>query len=76
MVTEWDWTRVVFDHVKIGGGDAEASKRFYGTVLAALDIPPLWESDRGAQYANLVLTVRQTRPRRARTFATKRRVSG
>jgi catechol 2,3-dioxygenase-like lactoylglutathione lyase family enzyme len=53
---EWDWSRVVFDHVRIGVRDVEASKRFYRTVLAALDIPPLWESDRGAQYANLVVS--------------------
>jgi catechol 2,3-dioxygenase-like lactoylglutathione lyase family enzyme len=52
----WDWSRIVFDHVKIGVRDAEASKRFYRTVLAALEIPPLWESDGGAQYANLVVS--------------------
>jgi catechol 2,3-dioxygenase-like lactoylglutathione lyase family enzyme len=51
----WDWSRIVFDHVKIGVRDAEASKRFYRTVLAAFEIPPLWESDGGAQYANLVV---------------------
>jgi catechol 2,3-dioxygenase-like lactoylglutathione lyase family enzyme len=55
-VAEWDWSRIVFDHVKIGVRDADASKKFYGTVLAALDIPPLWESDQGAQYANLVVS--------------------
>jgi catechol 2,3-dioxygenase-like lactoylglutathione lyase family enzyme len=54
-MSDWNWTRVVFDHVKIGVLDIEASKAFYRTVLAALEIPPLWESDRGAQYANLVL---------------------
>jgi catechol 2,3-dioxygenase-like lactoylglutathione lyase family enzyme len=55
-VAEWDWSRIVFDHVKIGVRETDASKRFYGTVLRALDIPPLWESDRGAQYANLVVS--------------------
>jgi catechol 2,3-dioxygenase-like lactoylglutathione lyase family enzyme len=55
-MADWDWSRIVFDHVKIGVRDAEASKTFYRTVLAALDIPPLWESDRGAQYANLVVS--------------------
>jgi catechol 2,3-dioxygenase-like lactoylglutathione lyase family enzyme len=54
-VAEWDWTRVVFDHVKIGVRDAAASKRFYATVLTTLDIPPIWEADHGAQYANLVV---------------------
>jgi catechol 2,3-dioxygenase-like lactoylglutathione lyase family enzyme len=53
---DWDWTRVVFDHVKISVRDVEESKRFYRTVLGTLDIPPLWESDRGAQFANLVVS--------------------
>ena len=55
-MVDWDWSRVVFDHVKISVSDVEASKRFYKTVLEALEIPPLWESERGAQLANLVLT--------------------
>jgi catechol 2,3-dioxygenase-like lactoylglutathione lyase family enzyme len=55
-VTDWDWSRVVFDHVKLGVRDVEASKQFYRTVLGALDIQPLWESEGGAQYANLVLS--------------------
>jgi len=55
-VTNWDWSRIVLDHVKIGVQDAAASKRFYGTVLAPLEIPPLWESDQGAQYANIVVS--------------------
>jgi catechol 2,3-dioxygenase-like lactoylglutathione lyase family enzyme len=54
-MVDWDWTRVVFDHVKLGVSDAEASKRFYKTVLGALEIPPLWENERGAQFANLVV---------------------
>ncbi|HWN23449.1 MAG TPA: VOC family protein [Gaiellaceae bacterium] len=56
MAIEWDWTRVVFDHVRIYAADAAASLRFYRTVLETLDIPPLWESERGAQFANLVVT--------------------
>ena len=55
-MTDWDWTRIVFDHVKIGVRDIGASKRFYGTVLAQLEIPPFWETDQGAQYANLVVS--------------------
>ena len=54
-MSEWDWTRVVFDHVKIVVRDAGASIAFYKTVLEPLAIPPLWESDRGAQFANLVV---------------------
>ena len=56
MTVDWDWSRVVFDHVKIGVRDAEASRTFYRTVLATLDIPPLWEGEHGGQYANLVIT--------------------
>jgi len=52
---DWDWERVVIDHVKLTVGDPEASKAFYRTVLAALEIPPLWENEQGGQYANLVV---------------------
>jgi catechol 2,3-dioxygenase-like lactoylglutathione lyase family enzyme len=55
MAVDWDWTRVVFDHVKISVRDHAASIGFYRTVLEPLDIPPLWETDRGAQFANLVI---------------------
>jgi catechol 2,3-dioxygenase-like lactoylglutathione lyase family enzyme len=56
MSVYWDWTRVVFDHVKITVRDPGASIAFYKTVLEPLAIPPLWESDRGAQFANLVVS--------------------
>ena len=58
MAVDWDWSRVVFDHVKIGVRDPEASKTFYRTVLAALEIPPLWEGEHGGQYANLVVSTK------------------
>ena len=54
-MADWDWDRVVFDHVKLTVGDPEASKSFYRTVLEALEIPPIWEDERGGQYANLVV---------------------
>jgi catechol 2,3-dioxygenase-like lactoylglutathione lyase family enzyme len=57
-MVDWDWTRVVFDHVKIGVRDAPASIRFYKTVLEPLGIPPLWEREDGAQFANLVVSGR------------------
>jgi catechol 2,3-dioxygenase-like lactoylglutathione lyase family enzyme len=60
-MADWDWGRVVFDHVKLTVGDPEASKAFYRTVLGALEIPPLWEDERGGQYANLVV-VRSDQP--------------
>ena len=55
MTIDWDWTRVVFDHVKLTAADAAAAVRFYKTVLEPLAIPPLWENERGAQFANLVV---------------------
>ena len=55
-MTDWDWSRLFFDHVKVGVRDVEASKTFYRTVLGALEVPPLWESNRGAQFANLVVS--------------------
>jgi catechol 2,3-dioxygenase-like lactoylglutathione lyase family enzyme len=58
MSVDWDWTRVVFDHVKVGVRDAEASRTFYRTVLAELGIPPLWEGEHGGQYANLVVSAK------------------
>ena len=54
-MVDWDWDRVVFDHVKVTVADAAASVAFYKTVLEPLQIPPLWESERGAQFANLVV---------------------
>jgi len=58
VTIDWDWSRVVFDQVKIGVRDAEASRTFYRTVLATLDIPPIWQSEHGGQYANLVVSRR------------------
>jgi catechol 2,3-dioxygenase-like lactoylglutathione lyase family enzyme len=54
-VADWDWDRIVFDHVKLTVSDPEASKAFYRTVLATLEIPPIWEAERGGQYANLLV---------------------
>ena len=58
MSIDWDWTRVVFDHVKIGVRNSEESIRFYKTVLKPLDIPPIWEGEHGAQFANLVVSAK------------------
>jgi catechol 2,3-dioxygenase-like lactoylglutathione lyase family enzyme len=58
MAVDWDWTRVVFDHVQIRVRDAEMSVAFYKHLLEPLEIPPLWESEQGAQFANLVVVAR------------------
>jgi catechol 2,3-dioxygenase-like lactoylglutathione lyase family enzyme len=55
---EWDWTRVVIDHVQLNVRDAATSIAFYKRLLAPLGIPPLWESEQGAQLANLVVVSR------------------
>ena len=55
-MSDWDWTRVVIDHVHIRVEDATASIAFYKAVLAVLDIPPIWEWEHGAQFANLVVS--------------------
>ncbi|MGH3073132.1 MAG: VOC family protein [Gaiellaceae bacterium] len=55
MPVDWDWERVVFDHVKLCVRDAAASVAFYRKLLEPLAIPPIWESERGAQFANLVV---------------------
>ena len=55
MTVDWDWDRVVFDHVKLTARDPAVSVSFYRAVLATLEIPPLWENARGAQFANLVV---------------------
>jgi catechol 2,3-dioxygenase-like lactoylglutathione lyase family enzyme len=60
MPIDWDWERVVFDHVKLDVSDALESIRFYRTVLRELGIPPIWESERGAQFANLVVVQAET----------------
>jgi catechol 2,3-dioxygenase-like lactoylglutathione lyase family enzyme len=56
---DWDWTRVVLDHVSLNVSDAKESTRFYRTVLEPLGIPPIWEGERGAQLANLVVVERE-----------------
>ncbi len=56
MSVDWDFTRIVFDHVKLTVRDASASIAFYKTVLEPLAIPPLWEREDAAQFANLVVS--------------------
>jgi catechol 2,3-dioxygenase-like lactoylglutathione lyase family enzyme len=55
VTVDWDWTRIVIDHVQLDVRDAQASIRFYKTVLDPLGIPPIWEREAGAQFANLVV---------------------
>jgi catechol 2,3-dioxygenase-like lactoylglutathione lyase family enzyme len=56
MAVDWDWTRVVLDHVHVRVRDAAASIAFYETVLQPLGIPPIWAREGGAQFANWVIS--------------------
>jgi catechol 2,3-dioxygenase-like lactoylglutathione lyase family enzyme len=58
MAVDWDWTRIVFDHVQISVRDATTSVAFYTALLEPLGIPPLGEFEGGAQLANLVIVAR------------------
>jgi catechol 2,3-dioxygenase-like lactoylglutathione lyase family enzyme len=56
VAVDWDWTRIVFDHVHLGVRDRDASMRFYEAALRILGIPPIWQTEHGAQFANLVFS--------------------
>jgi catechol 2,3-dioxygenase-like lactoylglutathione lyase family enzyme len=60
MAEDWDWTRVIFDHVQIAARDLDASVAFYRTVLEPLDIPVVDEWENAVQFANLVVTTKET----------------
>ena len=53
---EYDWSRVVFDHVHLRVADLEASRRFYATVLEPLDVPLLLDTPQLVAFANLALS--------------------
>jgi catechol 2,3-dioxygenase-like lactoylglutathione lyase family enzyme len=55
MSIDWDWTRVVFDHVKIVVTRARASGSMRPSSSHCAS-PPLWKGERGAQFANLVVS--------------------
>ena len=59
MAVDWDWTRIVFDHVQISVRDAQRSVAFYTALLEPLGIPPLAEFEGGAHLANLVIVARE-----------------
>ena len=70
---EWDWTRAIFDHVQIGVRDRAASKAFYETVLAPLEIPVVWEVADYTQLANLALADREPTERLHIAFSARSR---
>jgi hypothetical protein len=51
--SDWDWTRIVVDHLDVHASNYAESVRFYETVLAPLGIPRIGESDEGACFTNV-----------------------
>jgi catechol 2,3-dioxygenase-like lactoylglutathione lyase family enzyme len=42
---DWDWSRLVVDHLDLHASNFAESVRFYETVLSPLEIPKLYERD-------------------------------
>jgi catechol 2,3-dioxygenase-like lactoylglutathione lyase family enzyme len=59
-VENWDWTRIVVDHVDVHAADYALSVRFYATVLAPLGVPQIAASDEWTCFTNV--NVVQGRP--------------
>jgi catechol 2,3-dioxygenase-like lactoylglutathione lyase family enzyme len=55
-ISEWDWSRPIFDHVHLRVRDLQASKAFYATVLEPLGIPLLLDTEHLLGFANLALS--------------------
>jgi catechol 2,3-dioxygenase-like lactoylglutathione lyase family enzyme len=50
---EWDWSRVVVDHLDLHASRFSESVRFYETVLAPLGIPKLYEHEGEACFTHV-----------------------
>jgi catechol 2,3-dioxygenase-like lactoylglutathione lyase family enzyme len=50
---DWDWTRPIFDHVEVNASNYPESVRFYETVLAAVGIPRIAETEEWTSFTNL-----------------------
>jgi hypothetical protein len=53
---DWDWDRIVVDHLDLHASDYEASVRFYSTVLQPLGIPG-WPEDTPTERATCFMRV-------------------
>ena len=53
---EYDWSRLVFDHVHLRVADLATSRSFYATVLEPLDVPLLLDTPELVCFANLALS--------------------
>jgi catechol 2,3-dioxygenase-like lactoylglutathione lyase family enzyme len=50
---EWDWSRVVLDHLDLHASRFAESVRFYEAVLEALGIPKLYEHESAACFTHV-----------------------
>jgi catechol 2,3-dioxygenase-like lactoylglutathione lyase family enzyme len=50
---EWDWTRIVVDHLDVHASDYAESVRFYETALAPLGIPRIAETEEWTCFTNV-----------------------
>jgi catechol 2,3-dioxygenase-like lactoylglutathione lyase family enzyme len=55
---EWDWSRTVVDHLDVHASNFSESVRFYETVLAALEIPKLFEHEGEACFTHVNVVAR------------------
>jgi catechol 2,3-dioxygenase-like lactoylglutathione lyase family enzyme len=51
--SEWDWTRIVVDHLDVHASDYAESVRFYETVLVPLGIPRIAETKEWTCFTNV-----------------------
>jgi catechol 2,3-dioxygenase-like lactoylglutathione lyase family enzyme len=51
--TDWDWTRIVIDHLDVHASDYAESVRFYETVLEPLGIPRIAQTDEWTCFTNV-----------------------
>jgi hypothetical protein len=56
---EWDWTRLVVDHLDVHASRYRESVHFYEVVLAPLGIPKIFERDREACFTHFNVVDRQ-----------------
>jgi catechol 2,3-dioxygenase-like lactoylglutathione lyase family enzyme len=55
-ISEWDWSRPIFDHVHLRVAELAASKAFYETVLEPLGIPLLIDTEALVAFPNFALS--------------------
>ena len=55
---DWDWSRIVVDHLDLNASDFSESVRFFETVLAPLGIPKLFERGGEACFTHVNVVAR------------------